>query len=105
MNIKVKEMVKYELEKHPETRNDDSLLIAYIYRDFFGVAKQDYFDVMVNHALLKLPSQESITRCRRKLQETMPLVYGANGEVRKIRREEEKLYREMFGDKYEKKNV
>lgn len=91
---KLKDMVAAVLERYPAARNNDRLLVCFVYERFFGVRTHDsFFDVMNSS---NLPSHESITRCRRKLQEEMPLVYGASGKVRKIRREEEELYRETF---------
>lgn len=95
----IKNMVQYEMETDLFTRNDDNYLISKVYQDFFGLgAVVPFAYVMENHALLGLPSFETITRWRRRLQEKYPLVYGANGEVRKIRREEESLFKGIFAN-------
>lgn len=93
---KVKQMVANELTKRPETRDDDFILITYIYKDFFGIREFTFESVMFNHIALGLPSFESIRRCRQKLQEEMPLIYGSSGAARKIRAKEETVYRREF---------
>lgn len=85
------------LREYPRARDDDNFLIALVYRNFYNVGSASFFDVMADFRALELPSPESITRYRRKLQEEMPLVYGASGQTRKERAKEEKAYREEFG--------
>ena len=64
----LQDKVEYCLEKYPICRNDDKILIPTVYKLFYD------FDVTVHTAkdlLLdkNLPSFETITRCRRKIQE------------------------------------
>lgn len=95
---KVKDMVEIVLKDTPQARNDDYILIKEVYRRFCGVAeKNGFFEVMTLHR--GLPSFESITRSRRKLQAEMPLVYGSNGIVRKMRAEMESEYIAEFTEK------
>ena len=60
--------VRMTLEAFPKTRDDDRELTLAIWERFYGVSPwTPVHDVMQNK---KLPSQESIGRCRRKIQET-----------------------------------
>lgn len=85
------------LKEYPRARDDDNFLLAIFYRNFYGVGSASFFEVMINLKNLELPSPESITRARRRLQEEMPLVYGASGQVRKERAKEQRSYREFYG--------
>ena len=85
------------LRDYPRARDDDNLLIALVYRNFYNVGAASFFEVMAEFKTLELPSPDSITRYRRKLQEEMPLIYGASGQTRKERAKEERVYREAFG--------
>lgn len=71
---KLEPVVKKVLTEHEETRSDDFKLIFAVYRelDFFHTTKELFCEIMLNHKLYKLPSFESITRCRRKLQNDYP---------------------------------
>lgn len=92
---KVKDMVEVVLKDTPQTRNDDYILIAEVYKRYYGITFNDGFlKIMYGHK--GLPSFESITRARRKFQADMPLVYGANGTVRKMRADMEPKYIEEF---------
>lgn len=96
---KVKDMVEIILKDTPQARNDDYILIKEVYRRFCGVTdKNGFFEVMTLHR--GLPSFESITRSRRKLQAEMPLVYGSNGAVRKMRIYMECEYIDEFAEKH-----
>lgn len=87
------------LEAIPEARNSDKVLYGKLLEIFYEIGEKDGFlDILYNRK--DLPSYESVTRVRRKLQERMPLVYGASGKVRKMRAELENEYREEFGEKY-----
>ena len=96
---KIKDMVALQLTMFPETRDDDFLLIGSIYQNYYGISMNDGFvEVMMNHKDRKLPSFESIRRMRQYLQATMPLIYGASGIARAIRRSEEEQYHKEFGN-------
>lgn len=72
---KLEDMVRYELSNKPRTRDDDRYLTLQIYVDYYNINPYaPYADVMTN---TKLPSQESIGRCRRKLQETEIALRGS----------------------------
>ena len=64
---KLEEKVRVMLKAKPATRDSDRLLTYCIWHDFYGINSWDPVkDVLLNE---KLPSQESIGRIRRKLQE------------------------------------
>lgn len=75
--------VMYVLRKYIGTRADDKLL-------YFWVLREEGFStgVSLEHYLLsgEFPNYDSITRCRRKLQEKYPELRPAKNE--QIRREE-----------------
>ena len=54
------------LVSYPATRSSDKLLIAEVYRRFYDTYREPFYVVMGNS---DLPSFETITRCRRKIQE------------------------------------
>ena len=51
----------------PVSRSSDKALIAEIYRRYYGIYGEPFYTVM---HISDLPSFETITRCRRKIQET-----------------------------------
>ena len=59
--------VLWELEHNPKTRNSDRLLIASIYKDFYGVGMYEPWIRVVGNT--SLPSFESIRRTRQRIQE------------------------------------
>ena len=66
---KVEPLVKEVLEDYEEARNDDFFLISEVfYKLIPDVTNIPFTAVMLAHNTLKLPSIESITRSRRKLQ-------------------------------------
>ena len=86
---KVEDMVKDELIENPKTRESDELLTVYIYHDYFGIRNESFVDIMLRRKELGIPSMETIGRCRRKLQEKYPLIYGSSGYTTRLRRESE----------------
>ena len=97
---KIKNMVERVLKDNPQARNDDYVLIAEIYKKYYGINfAHGFLDIMLNHKRLGLPSFESITRARRKYQEEMPIIYGSNVLVRKARAKMEEEYKEEYGKK------
>ena len=95
----IKYRVAIILEAIPDARNSDKVLYGKLLETFYGISTSDGFlDVLYNRK--DLPSYESVTRVRRKFQEKMPLVYGANGRVRKMRSEMENEYRKEFTEKH-----
>ena len=58
--------VEQVLRQHPATRSNDRLLVVAFYDEYYGVFNEPFWQVMSRN---DLPSTESITRCRRKIQE------------------------------------
>ena len=56
------------LEKHPETRGDDWLLLKVFYNQIIDTSVMSFATVCEHHDELGLPSFESIRRCRQKIQ-------------------------------------
>ena len=84
---KVKDRVRYILEKYPNTRDDDNKMIwLYI---FFETEGTEYLKEITGLDFLrelsngKYASPESIRRMRQKLQEDNPELRGLNYYVRK----------------------
>lgn len=64
---KLEDKVRVLLKAKPQTRDSDRLLTYYVWHDFYSINAWDPVkDVLLND---RLPSQESIGRVRRKLQE------------------------------------
>ena len=65
--------VEMLLEKYPELRDDDGRLISGVYFTFYGIDETYGFIYVKKHRKeLGLPSEESIARVRRKIQEENP---------------------------------
>ena len=72
MKLKQLEPIVLEiLENNPKTRQDDYLLIEAVIDKFIDT-NMTFKSVMLSHRELGLPSLESITRCRRKIQAGRP---------------------------------
>ena len=81
----------------PETRDDDmKLYAAFCIRHDYALADGNFYEVLNTARQRGLPSYESVTRARRKVQEKEPELYGYR---RKVRQEEEKNYREFYSPK------
>ena len=81
------------LTKYPVLRDDDEKLMANMWNKHLGdityVNGEDILKMLANH---ELPSYESISRCRRKLQENNPNLRGSKwvqrqSRAKKIRKE------------------
>lgn len=83
----VKTQVEYTLQNYPETRNNDKLLQVTVLKNFYGVKTID--DILKP----KVPSLESIRRCRQKLQSEGQ--YISSEAVRQVRLEQEETYRQF----------
>lgn len=78
-----------ELTDNPETRGDNFLLYIAVLRHFIDV-NTPLAEVFRNHKALGIPSLETITRCRRKLQNLHPDL--RDEEADRIRRQEEEAF-------------
>lgn len=91
---KVKDMVVFELENRPETRDSDRILISKVYEDFFGIKNEPFFEVLMRD---DVPNFESIRRCRAKAQEVRPDL-RASETVQDFRFDREQIYFGFFGE-------
>lgn len=81
--------VKKALEKRPETRDDDNLLYLDVIEQINPALTNVNFKLNFATAKSqKLPAYETITRCRRKLQEQYPEL-AETEEARKAREEQQ----------------
>lgn len=86
---KLEDMVREILEENERARDDDRELTLRVHVRYYGINPYaPYCDVMWND---KIPSQESIGRCRRKIQETDLDLRGSKRKE-KIRMEEQEVY-------------
>ena len=79
------------LETKPNTRADDYVLILEVLKEYID-PNMSLATLLLHHAELGIPSIETITRARRKLQEQYPHLVDADAKL--IRKEEEKEFRE-----------
>ncbi len=89
------EKVKAVLERDQRARDDDFILYLDICKTYTNVPvwAMSFEDALVNHVFHGLPSYESITRARRKMQEQHPELRGEKYQMRMERQEE---YREAY---------
>lgn len=92
----LKTNVEHILETDEETRGDDFALIVKVYKEMKGTlfTSLKFEALMLGHETFGLPSFESITRCRRKIQAERPEL-RATREVENIRMDEQKKYLEF----------
>ena len=89
--------VEIYLNKYPLLRDNDDRLMANIWAKYIGSrddmdGPESWKDMLSLLAKGKLPSYESISRCRRKIQEKNPHLRGEkwnerHGRAKEIRRE------------------
>lgn len=91
---KVESMVSSVLLSDPKTRGSDDILTAMIYKKYYGIGDEPFEYVMWMRSSLGLPSTETIGRCRRKLQEQSPLIYGSSEQTRSKRKSAEDEFKE-----------
>jgi hypothetical protein len=71
------------LTKHPQLRDDDARLTANIwYQNTDNIKNMDAVELLTHLADGNLPSYESISRCRRKIQEEKPELRGKKWDKR-----------------------
>jgi len=87
----VKTQVEYTLNNYPATRNDDKLLQVTILKKFYGVKSID--DILKP----KVPSLESIRRCRQKLQSEGK--YKSSINTKEARQMQQETYRQFAASK------
>ena len=81
---KVLDQVKILLTNHSHLRDDDEKLMATMWFKHMGkkLEEMSAFDLLKQLSVSNLPSYESISRCRRKLQEECPELRGEKWEKR-----------------------
>ena len=88
--------VKRIMTNWPATRDDDMLLYAvFIAESKLVSSDETFYKVMSTAKKLKLPSYESVTRARRKVQEKEPAMRGSRYNQRK---NEESKYHDFYGN-------
>ena len=86
--------VKRILTKWPQSQDDDALLYAIFLAEGKHVGSTEtFYKVMSTAKARNLPSYESVTRARRKVQEMEP---SLRGKRHKIRQEEEQAYHDYY---------
>lgn len=90
---KIREAVLNVLDKHEEARKDDFILLGYVLDELGVPTNFDMRTMLHNHIIFGLPSFESITRARRKVQAEKPQYKDKKGVA--IRKAEEKKFREF----------
>lgn len=85
----VHQLVYDTLKNNPETRTDDFILIREVL-SYWLSGEMSIDSLFLNHKQLGIPSFETITRCRRKIQEQFPEL--VNAEVEELREQEEGEY-------------
>lgn len=89
------DLVKSILENDPNTRGDDLELIWCVAREY-DLTRCTFTNTIVEWRKRKLPSFESLTRARRKVQEMYPELRSEE-RVAEMRAEREREYREFYG--------
>lgn len=83
---RMQDKVEWALNKYPQTRDNDRLLICVIYARFYGADLTAPFKAtMLDH---NLPNFETIRRCRQKAQEQHPDLRGKRDSERLDRQKE-----------------
>ncbi len=86
--------VKRILIQWPATRDDDMLLYAVFLAESKLVSSgETFYKVMSTAKARKIPSYESITRTRRKVQELEPELQGTK---KKARKEQQERYHDFY---------
>lgn len=81
------------LEQSKTAREDDYVLMWLVCDELAPeITNKPFSEVMYMHKILGLPNWETVTRCRRKIQEKRPDLLSP--EKAKKRREEEEAYKE-----------
>ena len=96
---KMETIVKTLLEEYPRTRGNDNALITGV----FWLIDPELMNMPFKEVLKTkgLPSFESITRARRKIQEKYPILNDEK--ARKVRQKEERKYRKYYAEKMEER--
>lgn len=89
----VKEATRHVLQNNPAARNDDGLLVSKVMEYMNpGIKGLKFNFVLENRRGLGLPTMETITRARRKIQREQPML-RATKEVEEVRAGLEEEYK------------
>ena len=91
--LEVEPLVEKALTEHPETRDDNFLLYNKVLANYIDIDGHSIGYVFEHHKDLGIPSLETITRCRRKVQERDHRL-APKRRVRELREAEENEHRE-----------
>lgn len=96
--LKIKDMVELVLVEYPKARDNDNFLVCKIwYRQNKEMCQSgSAMDLLVAFSQNKLISIESITRCRRKIQELRPELRGTKYHLRQKEQETVKNQLKQF---------
>lgn len=89
--INIQNIVHEVLTTYKATRDSDDLLMAVIYYKYYNISNEPFISIMKHRKEYKLPSYESISRARRKIQELYPDLQGTE-RIKRIRSKEEADY-------------
>ena len=70
-------------------RGDNFILYAEVLRHFASIDRLTFEEVCLHHVQLGIPSLETITRCRRKIQEKEPDLRDPEAEKARLEKEAE----------------
>lgn len=94
--MRLYDRVKQVLENEPQTRNSDKLLIWKVWEVLHFVNGMfDAPDVITKAHFMGAPTEESVTRARRKVQELHPEL-GATAKSVKARRDQKEATKGTF---------
>lgn len=95
MSFSLENIVYTVLLKNKQTRKDDFILVLEVIREYCpSLIEMKIKDIMLEHKELGLPSFESITRARRKVQKGHPELIDKD--AKKIRKELQKEYKNYY---------
>lgn len=90
---KISNIVLRVLDQHKDARKDDFILFSYVLDELGVPSNFDMRTMLRNSVIFGLPSFESVSRSRRKVQAAHPELKDAKAV--EIRAAEEKEYREF----------
>lgn len=101
---KHEKIIKFVLNKHPDTKDNDQKLTSFIWFYDLGrekVEKMSAWDLLTKFSRDELPNPTSIRRCRKKIQEHNPEYRGEKWEIRqrhtgKVKKELKEWNGELF---------
>ena len=88
INKKIQEMVEKSLQEDIRARDNDMRLVALIWHKELGILKDKCMPMLELIAYNKVTNFESVSRCRRKLQELYPDLRGKKYKERHLKQEE-----------------